>query len=94
LTATPLTCTRPPATAPAASARVLNSRAVQSHRSTRIIVEPNAAGAEEASVVALVVLVADGVVERSDLSGQQTFELAIPIDGVRQMHAERREIDL
>src|SRR3954453_14657194 len=36
LTATPFTCTRPPLTASAASARVLRSRAAQSHLSTRM----------------------------------------------------------
>lgn len=46
---------------------------------------------EEASVV---VLIADGVVERRHLSGEKASELVIPIDGVGQVDVERREVDL
>jgi hypothetical protein len=55
---------------------------------------PNALATKQASVVVLVVLIADGIVERRDLSGEQAFELVIPIDGVGQMDVERREVDL
>ena len=57
------------------------------HRAARARGRP-----ELASVVGLLVLVGDGVLERSDLSGEQASELGVPIDGLGQVQVERVDV--